>query len=92
MTLNNITDKKITLKELKVQLALGMVTPMQLFLVLLSMQSVEDIETGWRDLRKPIIEDTIKFSDNCIRIEMKNGMIFIFNKKEEFLGAYFNRI
>ena len=74
-------------KEMKVQLALGTLSPMRLFLKMLSMQNEDNIKSGdWTDERSPKIE--IQNSNGSIHIEISESVVFVFNSKEEFIGMY----
>ena len=75
-------------KEMEVQMALGTLSPMRLFLKMLSMQDEDGVKSGdWTDERKPKIT-TSKSTDNDIHIEISDGVVFVFNTKEEFMGAF----
>ena len=76
----------MTEKELKIQLALGTMTAMSLFLKMLSMQNEGEIKSdGWNDERKPKIISNNGI-DNNIHIKISEGVVFVFNSKEEFIG------
>ena len=72
---------------MEVQLALGTLTPMRLFLKMLSMQNEEGIgKDDWPDNRKPEINDDNGSGD--IHIEISENVVFVFNMKEEFIGTF----
>ncbi len=73
-------------KEMKIQLALGTLSPMKLYLKMLSMQNNDGIKSeDWNDERTP--EITTK-DDGNIHIEISDKIVFIFNSKEEFIGTF----
>ncbi len=77
----------MTNKEMKVQIALGTLSPMRLFLKMLSMQNEDSIEKdGWLDDRKPKINR--KEWDGNIHIEINDKIVFVFSSKEEFIGTF----
>ena len=88
----------ISSKEMEVQLALGTLSPMKLFLKMLSMQNEEFIKThDWDDERTPKITTNcygtgtttpFPFEDVNIHIELSDKTVFVFNSKEEFVGTY----
>lgn len=75
-------------KEMEVQIALGTLSPMRLFLKMLSMQNEDGVKSGdWTDDRNPTIT-TRKSTDNDIHIEISDKVVFVFNTKEEFIGTF----
>ena len=71
---------------MKIQLALGTLSPMRLFLKMLSMQNIESIESDdWEDNRNPEIDTK---DDGDIHIEIDDEIVFVFNSKEEYIGTY----
>ncbi len=77
----------MTKKEFKVQLALGTLTPLKLFLKMLSMQNKGPVERGdWKDDRNP--EITTKDHSGDIHVELVNEVVFVFNSKEEYIGMF----
>jgi len=82
-----------TNKEMDVQLALGTLSPMQLFLKMLSMQQEDLIKThDWDDERTPKITTEWSsgkpYENNEIHVEISSSVVFVFNSKEEFVGTY----
>ena len=74
-------------KEMEVQLALGTLSPMQLFLKMLSMQNEDNIKRkDWKDERSPKVE--VQNSDSSIHIEITDDVVFVFNAEEEFIGTF----
>ena len=74
----------MTIKEFEVQFALGTLTPLKLFLKMLSMQNEDTIESGdWCDNRNPDIEIR---DDGDIQVMLANEIMFVFNSKEEYEG------
>ena len=79
---------EMTKKEFEIQLALGTLSPMRLFLKMLSMQNEDGIKSDdWADERKPKIT-TGQSTDNDIHIEVSDEVVFVFNSKEEFIGMF----
>jgi len=83
----------ITDKEMEIQLALGTLSPMKLFLKFLSMQNEDGVKTNdWNDERTPKITTEWAigkpYDNNEIHIELNDGVVFVFNSKEEFVGTY----
>jgi len=74
----------MTIKEFKVQLALGTLTPLYLFLQMLSMQNRVANE-GWDDNRNPVITTQ---DDGDIHIEINDYIVFVFNSEEEYMGTF----
>ena len=75
-------------KEMEIQLALGTMTAMSLFLKMLSMQSEVGIKSDdWTDERDPKIT-TGESTDNDIHVEISEEVVFVFNSKEEFIGMF----
>lgn len=75
-------------KEMEIQLALGTLSPMRLFLKMLSMQNEDNIKSNdWSDERTPKIT-TDRSIDNDIHIEVSDEVVFVFNSKEEFIGMF----
>ena len=76
---------EMTKKEFEIQLALGTLSPMRLFLKMLSMQNEDGIKSdGWVDERTPKIT---KKKNGYIYIEVDDQIVFVFNAKEEFIGT-----
>ena len=76
----------MTTKEFEVQLALGTLTPLKLFLKMLSMQNEDTIES-WDDNRNPLIE--VQDDNGDIHVEIVNEeVVFVFNAKEEYMGMF----
>ena len=74
---------------MKIQLALGTLSPMKLLLKMLSMQNEELIKTGdWNDERTPEITRSSGAIKCDFHVELSNKTVFIFNSKEEFIGTY----
>lgn len=81
-----ITKTTVSDKELEVQFALGTLTPLKLFLKMLSMQNRTASESeGWFDERAPKITTQ---DDGDIHIEISNEVVFVFNSEEEFMGMF----
>lgn len=76
------------IKEFKIQYALGTLTPLKLFLKMLSMQNRDIAESaGWNDNRVPLIE--VQDDNGDIHIEIVNEeVVFVFNVKEEYMGMF----
>ena len=73
-------------KEMEVQLALGTLTPLKLFLKMLSMQNKDTIKSGdWHDNSNPEITT---HSDGKIHIGIGDKVVFVFNSNEEFIGMF----
>ena len=72
-------------EEFKTQVALGTLTPLKLFLRMLSMQTPETINTmDWPDDRNP----KIRKKNDGVRVEISGKIVFFFNEKEEYVGSY----
>jgi hypothetical protein len=79
---NNMSDK-----EIEIQFALGTLSPMALFLKMLSMQNEEGIKDyDWADNRTPKIASPR--GDGTIDVEISDEVVFVFNSKGEFVGTY----
>ena len=78
----------MTEKELEIQLALGTLTPLRLFLKMLSTQKEDTIKSDdWPDDRNPKIT-TKDDDDKDIHVEISDEIVFVFSSKEEFIGVY----
>lgn len=74
-------------KEMEIQLALGTLSPMRLFLKMLSMQNEDGIKSNdWDDERKPKITTNTITDDDDTHVEISESVVFVFNSKEEFIG------
>ncbi|KKL51160.1 hypothetical protein LCGC14_2298270 [marine sediment metagenome] len=77
---------EMTEKEIQIQFALGTLSPMKMFLKMLSMQNEDTITSDdWDDDRNPSI--TTK-DDGNIHVEISDEVVFVFNSKEEFKGIF----
>lgn len=80
---------KISNKEMKVQFALGTLSPMKLFLEMLKTQNEDTIKSGdWPDNRTPKTTPREKDNESNIYVEVSDKIVFEFNSKEEFIGVY----
>jgi len=78
----------MTTKEFKIQFALGTLTPLKLFLKMLSMQNEDTLKSGdWDDNRNPLIE--VQDDNGNIHVNLtEEEVVFVFNSKEEYIGTY----
>ena len=77
---------KMTKKEMQIQLALGTLSSMQLFLEMLPTQNKDTIESGdWPSNRNPKITAQ---GNGDIHIDIGDQFVFVFNLKEEFIGTF----
>ncbi|KKN10149.1 hypothetical protein LCGC14_1039420 [marine sediment metagenome] len=77
---------EMTEKEIQIQFALGTLSPMKLFLKMLSMQNEDTIKSDdWDDDRNPSI--TTKDNGDT-HVEISDCVVFVFNSKEEYVGMF----